>query len=74
MEAADRELLATMLDRDVRLQRLYREHQELEKRLGNYHKRPYLTGGEELEQKELKRRKLAGVDRMMRILNEHRAV
>ena len=73
MEAADRVLLEQMLKRDVRLQRLFDEHERLELELQRFHKRPFLTEPEEAEQRSLKRKKLAGVDKMIAILAEHRA-
>jgi len=73
MEAADRLYLEQMLKRDVRLKRLYDEHERLEEELQRFHKRPFLTEPEEAEERLLKRKKLAGVDRMMAILAEHRA-
>lgn len=73
MEAADRQLLEQMLNQDVRLQRLYVEHERLEEELQRFRKRPFLTEPEEAEERTLKRKKLAGVDRIMAILAEHRA-
>jgi uncharacterized protein YdcH (DUF465 family) len=73
MEAADRQLLERMLKRDIRLQRLYDEHERFEAELQRFHKRPFLTEPEEAEQRVLKRKKLAGVDRMMAILAEYRS-
>lgn len=73
MEAADRELIERMLKRDIRLRRLYDEHERFEEELQRFHKRPFLTEPEEAEQRVLKRKKLAGVDRMMAILAEYRS-
>ena len=73
MEAADRELLLKTMARDVRLKRLYAEHQKLEDRLAFFKCRPFLTALEERQEKEIKLRKLAGVDRMMAILNQYRS-
>ncbi|NDC36930.1 MAG: DUF465 domain-containing protein [Proteobacteria bacterium] len=73
MEAADKMYLEQMLKRDVRLQRLFTEHERFEVELQRFYKRPFLTESEEAEQRLLKRKKLAGVDKIMAILAEHRA-
>ena len=51
---------------------LYKEHQACEKRLENLRGKGFLTGVEELEVRELKKRKLALKDRMYLMMAEFR--
>ena len=74
MENADRELIKKVLKSNLKLKRLYEEHQFLEHKLSGFQHRPFLTAGEQLELQRLKKRKLFGVDRMMEILVAHRTV
>ena len=73
MESSDKELILRFLPHDPVLRRLYNEHQELESRLDEYNTRSFLTADEQMEEKRLKKRKLFGVDKMMEILDRHRA-
>lgn len=73
MEKHEIELLERLIAHDVELRERYLEHRELEKRLGVLAGRLHLSVEEDLERKELQKRKLAGKDRMMQILNRHRA-
>lgn len=74
MERADKELIERVLSDNFELRKLYEEHHRLEALLASFENRPFLTTVEELEAKNLKRRKLSGVDRMMAIVAEHRDV
>ena len=70
MESADRERVIKMLERDMRLRRLYDEHVKLEEKLSRFENRGFLTSPEAKEQTELKKRKLRGVDKMMAIVGQ----
>ncbi len=72
MEERDRELLLSLLAQNEELARLWGEHQELEARLDNIEQRVYLSAEEQVEVKRLKKVKLAGRDRMEKILAEYR--
>lgn len=72
MERNDRELIERMMANDMRLKRLYEQHSKLEKKLERFQGRVFLTSLEQLEERDLKKKKLSGVDEMMRLLAESR--
>ncbi len=57
-----------MIETDIRLKRLYQEHEKLQKTLARYEHRGFLTSEEEVTVKGLKMKKLSGVEQMMDIL------
>jgi uncharacterized protein YdcH (DUF465 family) len=73
MEKKDEELIQTLLEREPELRRYYEEHVDLERRLGVYQQKVYLSPDEEIEKRRLQKLKLAGKDRIMEILSRHRA-
>ena len=73
MEKKDEELIKTLLEREPDLRRYYEEHVDLERRLGAYQQKLYLTPEEEVEKKRLQKLKLAGKDKIMEILARYRA-
>ena len=72
MEAKDKQLILSLVDRDQDLKRFYDEHVQLEKRLAQINHKGLLNQDEEVERKRLQKIKLAGKDRMMEILSKHR--
>ena len=66
-EKALKELL---LKDNEEFRKLNREHQSCEKKLEKFKNKSFLTEGEKLEEKEIKKRKLALKDRMYRLMNE----
>jgi uncharacterized protein YdcH (DUF465 family) len=72
MEKKDEELIKSLLSHDAELKRCYEQHLELEQRLSELNRRPYLTPEQELEKKQIQKVKLSGKDRMMEILDKHR--
>lgn len=72
MEKKDEELIVTLLEREPELRQYYEEHGDLEKQLGRFQGKLYLTPEEEVEKKRLQKRKLAGKDKIMEILARHR--
>ena len=72
MEKKDEELIQTLLEREPELRRYYEEHVDLERQLGVYQQKHYLTPDEELERKRLQKLKLAGKDKIMAILSRYR--
>lgn len=72
MEKKDEELIQTLLEREPELRRHYEEHLDLERQLGVFQAKVYLTPEEEVEKKRLQKLKLAGKDRIMEILARYR--
>ncbi len=70
MEDRERKKIEELSKKDYRLRRLYENHKKLEARLASFHSRRFLLSDEEVECNSLKRKKLEGVDEMMRILAE----
>ena len=73
MEEKDEELIRTLLEREPELRRYYEEHADLERRLGAFQQKLYLTPEEEMEKKRLQKLKLAGKDKIMEILSRYRS-
>ncbi len=72
MEKKDEELIQSLLSFDAELKQYYEEHLALEQRLSEFNRRLYLTPEQELEKKQLQKRKLSGKDQIMKILDKHR--
>ena len=73
MEKKDEELIQTLLPHDPHLKQFYEEHLTLERQLSELNRKLYLTPEQEIEKKQLQKRKLHGKDRIMEILDKHRA-
>jgi len=73
MEEKDETLIQTLLEREPELRQYYEEHLDLERRLGTFQQKLYLTPEEEVEKKRLQKLKLAGKDKIMEILARYRA-
>ncbi len=73
MEKADEELVARWIDHDPDLRRHIEAHQEFERQLEEYNRRPYLTAEETVERRRIQKLKLAGRDRIEQILAQYRA-
>ena len=73
MEEKDEALIQSLLEREPELRRYYEEHVDLERRLGIFQQKLYLTPEEEMEKKRLQKLKLAGKDRIMEILSRYRS-
>lgn len=71
MERRDEELIRQHLNDDGELKSLYEEHQALKRKLEEFRGRQYLTGEEEMEEKRIRKLKLAQKDRMMEILGRY---
>ncbi len=71
MERREEELIRQHLDHDPQLRALYEEHQELKRKLETFRTKPYLTTDEEMEEKRIRKLKLASKDRMMAILDRY---
>jgi len=72
MERQDLEIIAQWKEQDPELKRYVEEHEEFERRLEEFNRRPYLTAAETMERKRLQKLKLAGRDRLEQILAKYR--
>ena len=63
----------SLLEHDAELKFYYDEHVALEQQLAEFNRKLYMTPEQEIEKKELQKRKLIGKDRIMQILDKHRA-
>ncbi len=72
MERQDLELINQWLERDPELKRHMEEHEEFERRLEEFNRRPYLSAAETVEKKRLQKLKLAGRDKIEQILAKYR--
>ena len=61
-----------LLKENAEFRRLHLEHQRHEVRLAVLKDKPFLSDGERLEEKELKKKKLALKDTMYRIMKDFR--
>ncbi|HEX4952325.1 MAG TPA: DUF465 domain-containing protein [Thermoanaerobaculia bacterium] len=60
-----------LLDSDQEFRRLYDEHQQCERRLGELHLKSLFSEQDEVEEKQLKLHKLALKDRMAALARQH---
>jgi uncharacterized protein YdcH (DUF465 family) len=72
MEKQDLEIIEGMMERDPELKRFMEEHRDFERQLEEFNRRPYLTAEETVERKRLQKLKLAGRDRIEKILAKYR--
>ena len=72
MEAKDKLLIEKHIKHDAELKRYVEEHILFEEKLEELNKKNYLTIEEEMEQKKLKKLKLAGRDKIEIILKKYR--
>ncbi|HEU4341273.1 MAG TPA: DUF465 domain-containing protein [Candidatus Binatia bacterium] len=72
MESREEQAIVSLLDKDSELKKYYEEHQELEKKLSEFHHKHRLSPDEEVEMKRLQKLKLVGKDKIMEILGRYR--
>ncbi len=72
MEQRDVELIQRYVTNDKNLEALYREHLDYERQLEKLNNKPYLTPVEEVERKNLQKKKLRGRDEIEQILAQYR--
>ena len=72
MEEAEEILIRRYIDQDEELRRYVEDHKKLETDLETYNRRIYLTPEEELEKKNLQKRKLLGKEKIFQILAKYR--
>ncbi len=68
----EKELKEILLKENEEFKKLYLQHQECENKLEKFKNKNFLTEKEKLEEKELKKKKLALKDRMYLILTEYK--
>ena len=72
MEPRDVTLIETLLPASPELRRLWEEHQRLERELESLRNRRILSSDEEAREREIRKIKLAGRDRIQAILRDAR--
>ena len=72
MEQRDKLLIEKHINHDDELKKFVDEHVLFEKQLDELNDKIYLTPDEEMKQKELKKLKLAGRDKIEQILKKYR--
>jgi len=72
MEEADELLIKKYIHQDDELRKYVEDHEKLEADLENFNKRIYLTAEEEIEKKNLQKKKLRGKEQIYRILARYR--
>ncbi|MBW2184724.1 MAG: DUF465 domain-containing protein [Deltaproteobacteria bacterium] len=72
MEEKDKLLIEKHIGSDEELRKYVEEHLLLEKKLEEFNKNVHLTADEEVEEKKIKKMKLAGRDKIEMILKKYR--
>jgi len=72
MDAKDEALIAEVAKENEELKKLWEEHLEYKRKIGDLDGRPYLTAEQEIERKRLQKYKLAGKDRIEEIVRPYR--
>ncbi len=72
MEKADELLIKKYIRQDEELKKYVEDHEKLEADLENFNRRIYLTAEEEIEKKNLQKRKLRGKEQIYKILAKYR--
>jgi uncharacterized protein YdcH (DUF465 family) len=72
MEKRDLELIEKYSPVDEELRRYIEEHHRYEEILGSLSKKSYLSPGDQLEEKRVKKLKLKGRDKIEEILSKYR--
>ncbi|MDR1049748.1 MAG: DUF465 domain-containing protein [Deltaproteobacteria bacterium] len=72
MEAQDETLISRLIEHNPELKQLMDTHRKFESQLDEMNNRPYLTSEDDLERKRIQKAKLAGKDKIERILAQHR--
>lgn len=72
MDRSDLELINRIAVENSELRRLWEEHLAFEKQIDELGRKSFLTVSEEMELRDIKKRKLAGRDRIEQILAAYR--
>ncbi|MDR1397458.1 MAG: YdcH family protein [Desulfarculales bacterium] len=73
MESNEIKLIEELIPHNEELKKLWNEHLTLNGKLDAMANQHYFTAEEQLERKQMQKRKLAGRDRIYEILESHRA-
>ena len=68
----EKELKELLLKRDEVFRKAYKQHKQLEKKLEKLEQKSFLTDAENVEEKELKKKKLFLKDKMYYLMTEYR--
>jgi hypothetical protein len=72
MDQRDEELIAALLPHNPELRAAYDEHHRLNAEVDKLAAKPFLSATEEIEKKNLQKRKLAEKTKIVRILDDYR--
>lgn len=72
MEEAIEILIRKYMHQDEELRKYVEDHQRIEAELEQYNRRIYLTAEEEIERKNLQKKKLRGKEQIYKILEKYR--
>lgn len=72
MDQRDEPIVKSLLRANEEFRREMDAHQRYEKILAEFNRRPHLTPDEEMERRKIQKLKLAGKDRMARMIHEYR--
>ena len=72
MEERDEKLIGRLIKENKTLRECMEQHKEYERELEGYNKRIHLTTEESIERKKIQKLKLAGRDKIERVLAAHR--
>jgi hypothetical protein len=72
LETQDETLISLLVDQNQELKQLVDSHRNFERILDEMNSRPFLSADEDMERKRVQRAKLAGKDKIERILSQHR--
>jgi uncharacterized protein YdcH (DUF465 family) len=68
----ENQLKSLLVKENAEFRRLFQEHQRFENRLAAFKNKPFLSDEERLEEKDLKKKKLALKDQMYGIMKDFR--
>jgi len=72
MEEAVENLIQKYIHQDEELKQYVEDHKKLERDLEDFNKRIYLTPEEEIQKKNLQKKKLVGKEKIYKILEKYR--
>jgi uncharacterized protein YdcH (DUF465 family) len=74
MEETEENLIQKYIHQDAELKKYVENHKKLEADLANFNKRIYLTPEEEIQKKDLQKKKLIGKEKIYKILDKYRRI
>lgn len=72
MEGTEENLIQQYIHQDAELKRYVEDHKKLEADLEDFNRRIYLTPDEEMQKKNLQKKKLIGKEKIYKILEKYR--